>query len=150
MKYNQFDIELRHLLDFMNERNFAPHKIDTGEIEITFTQENKKCDSHNPLIEEAIEQIQENSPSVILEFCDKRKNIYRIDIILGNDPGQLVHDCYWHGSTQMNKDWKRFYDILCHAEEQFVNWSNFNDRYCDNIGIGYALGLGMEEASKLA
>ena len=147
MNYNKFDIELRHLLDYMNDRNYSPHNIVHTDGELELWTENKKFHSHNPLIEQAISIIKSHG-IVTLDFIDKQNRIYSIDIILGNAPGKIVHDCYWNNDYK--DEWGRFYNTLCRASEEFEIWTDFNDRYCSNVGIGYALGMDMEEASKLA
>ena len=147
MNYNKFDIELRHLLDYMNDRNYKPHHIVHVDGEITLNYENKQFHSENPLIEQAISIIKTYN-KVRLDFIDNDEQIYSVDLILGNSAGKIVNDAYWNNAH--NNKWTSFYNALCRASEEFEIWTDFNDRYCSNVGIGYALGMDMEEASKLA
>ena len=147
MNYNKFDIELRHLLDYMNDRNYTPHTIVYADGELEFGAENKKFNSYNPLIEQAINCITPHQ-IVTLDFIDKQNRIYSINMIFGKDAGQIVNDCYWRNDYK--DEWGCFYNTLCKASKEFQIWTDFNDRYCSNVGIGYALGMDMDEASKLA
>lgn len=148
MNYNEFSIEAEVLLDKLNEKGYEPISVHNGVRKEILTEENRRVMGHNNRIDEAAEHVMSVDDSTVT-FKNKEKDIFKLYLVRGNSPGELVNDVYFSLHRSKKEAFEKFNDAVNEAADDFRTWVRINTRFVfDEVGIAYSLGMDMEEASE--
>tara|TARA_R100000808_G_C2152941_1_gene162743 strand:- start:1300 stop:1761 length:462 start_codon:yes stop_codon:yes gene_type:complete len=149
MNYNEFSIEAEVLLYKLNEKGYEPTSVHNGVRKEILKKENKTdWMGRNDRLDEAVGHIMSVDDSTVT-FKNKEKDIFKLYLVRGNSPGELVNDVYFSLHHSKKEAFEKFNDAVNEASDEFETWVRINSEFVfDEVGIAYALGMGMEEASE--
>ena len=151
MNYNPFDIEARILINKLNDNGYEPVNVnfwagDSGDMKLKEKNE-KSFLGHNARIEEALDHIMSVDESEVIFTNKKSGHTFSTLLVRGNSPGELVNDIFFN-ITASEELKEAFNDLVKEAAAEFEIWTDLNDKYLDETGIAYALGMTLEEAAE--